>query len=116
MRKKGVNLRLGYSVDAFEGEERIRQAVLSNGETSEADFILLGIGVIPASKFLKDINLNDDGSIAVNKHLIHLLGNLSKFNMLNNFLAEIHVPDLHRVGNRYMFYILRLELPSIPCG
>lgn len=42
----GVDLRLGVGVEGFDGEERLRRVRLSDGDTVEADAVVVGIGSV----------------------------------------------------------------------
>jgi NADPH-dependent 2,4-dienoyl-CoA reductase/sulfur reductase-like enzyme len=54
-REHGVDLRLGVGVDRIEGEDgRVARVVLADGTTVEADVIVVGIGVRPATDWLVD--------------------------------------------------------------
>ncbi len=50
--RKGVDVRLGASVQAIEGADRISGISLSNGEFIEAAIAVVGIGVIPNTDWL----------------------------------------------------------------
>ena len=72
--KKGVKFHMGASVDSALPSESDSKAVgavkLKDGTTLPADLVILGIGVAPATTYLKDnsaITLEKDGSIAVNE-------------------------------------------------
>ncbi|TNE59484.1 MAG: pyridine nucleotide-disulfide oxidoreductase [Alphaproteobacteria bacterium] len=43
----GVNILYGHAVTEFKGEDRLQEAVLSNGSTLRADIALIGIGILP---------------------------------------------------------------------
>ncbi|MDK2759769.1 MAG: FAD-dependent oxidoreductase [Sphingopyxis sp.] len=47
-RDHGVDLRLGVSVEAIEGDDRVTGVRLSGGEVIDADLVIVGIGIIPA--------------------------------------------------------------------
>lgn len=69
--QNGVLFRTHVDVSRFEGEEvagekRLQRAVLSNGEHLQVDLALIGIGVAPATQFIDGIQLEKDGSLAVN--------------------------------------------------
>ncbi|NLX03794.1 MAG: FAD-dependent oxidoreductase [Phycisphaerae bacterium] len=66
--EKGVTFRLGRQVARFEGDDRVRAAVLDDGERLEADMVVVGIGVRPATEFLRGVDRNDDGSVNVDEH------------------------------------------------
>lgn len=61
-REQGVDVRLGLAVDALEGGARVERVRLSDGTTLEADVVVVGIGVIPATGWLEGSGLPlDDG-------------------------------------------------------
>jgi apoptosis-inducing factor 3 len=63
----GVEFRLQAKIKKFEGDGKVNAVVLENDEKIEADFVVVGIGVSPATGFLKGINLQQDGSIKVDE-------------------------------------------------
>ncbi|MGB9595060.1 MAG: FAD-dependent oxidoreductase [Candidatus Poribacteria bacterium] len=82
--EKGNKFRLGITVKAFEGDKVVKQVILENGEKLPADFVILGVGVIPATKFLKGIDLNSDGSVSVDNYFqvaddIYAAGDVATF-------------------------------------
>ena len=66
--ENGVIFKLGVAVARFEGDGKVEAVVLENGEQIEADLVVVGVGVKPATDFLKGIDLESDGSIKVNKY------------------------------------------------
>ncbi|MGL4589057.1 MAG: FAD-dependent oxidoreductase [Mycoplasmatales bacterium] len=66
LRKNGVDLHIGKKVEYFEEG----QVVLGDGTRIYADYFILCIGVVPATKFLKDsgIELTDRGYIVVDEN------------------------------------------------
>jgi NADPH-dependent 2,4-dienoyl-CoA reductase/sulfur reductase-like enzyme len=54
-----------------EDDETLAGGVVVNGETLPADFVIMGVGVAPATKFLKDsgIPLEKDGGVKVDENL-----------------------------------------------
>lgn len=66
---KGISFKLDKTVTKFTGERRVQAVVLDDGDIIETELVILGIGVKPATKFIKDIELNADGSIKVDKYL-----------------------------------------------
>ncbi|HGE69947.1 TPA: pyridine nucleotide-disulfide oxidoreductase [Candidatus Poribacteria bacterium] len=82
--EKGNKFRLGTTVKAFDGDGVVKQVILENGEKLPADFVILGVGVTPATKFLKGIDLNPDGSVSVDDHFqvdddIYAAGDVATF-------------------------------------
>ncbi|XP_048247566.1 apoptosis-inducing factor 3-like isoform X1 [Haliotis rufescens] len=69
---KGVKFYFERSVKEFVGEDgKVTEAILSDGTKLEADLCVLGIGVVPATDFLKDsgITMTTRGFITVDKSL-----------------------------------------------
>ncbi|MGB7415757.1 MAG: FAD-dependent oxidoreductase [Thermosynechococcaceae cyanobacterium] len=80
----GVQFRLGTQVKEFKGNGKVTDVVLDSGESLPADLVILGIGVEPATDYLSDIDLNDDGSIPVNEYLqvtehLYAAGDIAQF-------------------------------------
>ncbi len=68
--EKGAAFRLGGKVERFEGSGGgVRQAVLEDGERLAADLVVVGVGVRPATGFLKGLETNEDGSLTVDANL-----------------------------------------------
>ena len=60
----GVDLRLGTSVTAVEGEGGVERLLLSDSEVVEADVVVVGIGVRPETAWLEGSGLTlDDGVV-----------------------------------------------------
>ncbi|MFJ3466019.1 FAD-dependent oxidoreductase [Pseudomonas sp. NPDC090201] len=71
----GVLFRTHVEVTRFEGnihkgKRRLERAVLNNGERLPADLALIGIGVGPATQFIDGLQLEEDGSLAVNSGML----------------------------------------------
>lgn len=66
--KAGVKFRLSHSLKAFEGKEKVEAVVLQNGDRIKTDLVIVGVGVLPSTNFVKGIMLLPDGSIKVNKY------------------------------------------------
>lgn len=79
LEKNGAKFYMGASVDSAYPSSKVANAVgmgsvggvkLKDGTTIDADLVILGIGVSPATEYLKDnsaISLEKDGSIAVDE-------------------------------------------------
>ena len=60
----GVDVKLGVSVEAFEGDGRLRLVRLNDGTAVEADVAVVGIGVIPNTEWLVGSGLRiEDGVV-----------------------------------------------------
>jgi NADPH-dependent 2,4-dienoyl-CoA reductase/sulfur reductase-like enzyme/nitrite reductase/ring-hydroxylating ferredoxin subunit len=66
---QGVTFRLGTGVQALAGEQAVKSVILETNERLDADLVVLGLGVKPATGFLRGIALNDDGGIKVDRNL-----------------------------------------------
>ena len=67
--KQGIRFHLGHKVERIEGDKTVQRVVLDNGETIDADVVLLGVGVKPQTDFLKGVNLADDGGVLTDEFL-----------------------------------------------
>ena len=62
-RDHGVDLRLGVAVDAIEGAGRVERVRLADGTTIDADLLVVGIGVVPATDWLAASGLTIDNGV-----------------------------------------------------
>jgi apoptosis-inducing factor 3 len=67
--EKGVTFRLGASVAGFEGNGKVEEVVLASGDRLDADIVLVGAGVRPATSYLKGVEVADDGAVLVDNRL-----------------------------------------------
>ncbi len=83
VRKHGVKLALGYSVEGFAEKDGGVDVLLKNSTSLHADMVVLAIGVTPESGLAKDagLALGMKGSILVNDRM------------------ETSVPDIYAVGD-----------------
>lgn len=89
--RKSVRFKLGTHVKSFEGNEKIEAVVLDGGERIECDFVVVGIGVKPATDFLENIELHKDGGVIADEFL----------RVTENLYAAgdiTHFPDSHSDG------------------
>jgi NADPH-dependent 2,4-dienoyl-CoA reductase/sulfur reductase-like enzyme/nitrite reductase/ring-hydroxylating ferredoxin subunit len=83
--KQGTAFRLGSRPERFEGADgAVRQVVLSDGERLEAELVVVGVGVRPATGFLKGLDVGDDGSVPVDAQLraaegVFAAGDIARF-------------------------------------
>ena len=66
---RGVEFKLGAGVTRFEGDGAAAAVVLDSGERVEADLVVVGVGVRPATDFLAGVGLHEDGGVFVDRHL-----------------------------------------------
>ena len=52
--RNGVDFKFQAELDRFEGERDVQAVVLKNGDRIKADMVVLGVGVTPATDFLRD--------------------------------------------------------------
>lgn len=83
MRKKGVRLMLGHSVEGFREKDGAIQVLLKEEEPLSADMVVLAIGVTPDTPLARQagLELGIKGSILVNERM------------------ETSVPDIYAVGD-----------------
>ena len=83
MRKKGIRLMLGSSVEGFQEKSGTIQVLLKGEEPVSADMAVLAIGVTPATPLAREagLELGIKGSILVNDRM------------------ETSVPDIYAVGD-----------------
>jgi NADPH-dependent 2,4-dienoyl-CoA reductase/sulfur reductase-like enzyme/nitrite reductase/ring-hydroxylating ferredoxin subunit len=66
----GVDFKLGTKAERFEGNGKVEAVVLDNGERLEADLVVLGVGIKPATDILKGVSRNEkDNSVVVDEYL-----------------------------------------------
>ncbi len=83
LRKHGVRLMLGHSVEGFEQDGSAVKVLLKGEEPLKADMVVLAIGVTPDTQLAKEagLELGVKGSIAVNDRM------------------ETSAPDIYAVGD-----------------
>jgi NADPH-dependent 2,4-dienoyl-CoA reductase/sulfur reductase-like enzyme len=62
-RDHGVNVRLGVGVEALEGGDRVEGIRLADGTVIDADVVIVGIGVTPATGWLEGSGLAVDNGV-----------------------------------------------------
>lgn len=67
--KNGVKFMLGQSVAAFTGQKKITAVTLENGEQLDADLVVVGIGVKPATDLIVGVKLHKDGGVLVDEYM-----------------------------------------------
>jgi 3-phenylpropionate/trans-cinnamate dioxygenase ferredoxin reductase subunit len=64
-RTEGVELRTHALVEAFSGDGRVREVVLASGETIRADFVIIGVGVVPNTEIAAAAGLSVDDGVVI---------------------------------------------------
>ena len=82
--ENGVTFRLGAKLARFEGTGKVEKVVLENGDRLDADLVIAGVGVRPATDFLKGWALNPDGSVPVDLQFraadgVYAAGDIAQF-------------------------------------
>ncbi|MGH8456423.1 MAG: NAD(P)/FAD-dependent oxidoreductase [Stenotrophobium sp.] len=67
-REAGVDLRTNVKIASFEGDPEVTHVLLEDGTRIAADFIVIGIGLIPNTELAQDAGLAVDNGIVVNEH------------------------------------------------
>jgi len=65
----GLTVRVGAGVAAFEGNGRVRAAVIDDGTRIDCDIVIVGKGVVPALGFVPRNRIAVDAGIVVDHHL-----------------------------------------------
>jgi len=71
LERHGVDIRLNTSVTGFEPEDGRVRALLSTGETVDADFVVMSVGVRPEVTLARaaGLGIGESGGIAVDDHM-----------------------------------------------
>lgn len=67
-RSRGVDLRTGTSVQAFQGVERVESVLLSDGSELPVDLVIVGIGILPNDQLAREAGLEIDNGIVVDSY------------------------------------------------
>ena len=82
--RHGVQFKSGRTVREFTGDGTVSGVVLDNGQTIETDFVVVGVGIDPASDRIQGVKFADDGSVLVDEFLmseenIYAAGDIATF-------------------------------------
>ena len=69
LRDYGLNIRVGISVEAFDGNGSVTGAHLSDGTRTSCDLVVVGKGVLPALSFVPRDKIDIDLGILVNERM-----------------------------------------------
>ncbi|MGW0036989.1 NAD(P)/FAD-dependent oxidoreductase [Gordonia sp. NPDC003376] len=67
--RNGTELRCGVGVSAIEGDGRVERVVLADGSVLDADLVVVGIGVVPATAWLEGAGIRLDNGIICDETL-----------------------------------------------
>ena len=67
--RNGVDIRCGVQVASINGDLRVSGVTLTNGDTIEADVVVVGIGVAPATQWCSDSELTISDGIVCDANL-----------------------------------------------
>ncbi len=67
--RNGVAIRCGVQVASINGEAKVTGVTLTNGDTIEADVVIVGIGVAPATQWCSESGLTIDDGIVCDANL-----------------------------------------------
>ena len=65
--QQGVSIKLNAQASALQGETAVTHVACADGQTIDADMVIIGIGVIPNTELASDAGLNVDNGIVVNE-------------------------------------------------
>jgi 3-phenylpropionate/trans-cinnamate dioxygenase ferredoxin reductase subunit len=68
-RDHGVDLRTGIGVAGFDGADRVQRVRLDDGSTIDADVVVVGVGVEPATDWLEGSGLTIDNGVVCDETL-----------------------------------------------
>jgi NADPH-dependent 2,4-dienoyl-CoA reductase/sulfur reductase-like enzyme len=82
--RQGVVFHLPAQTARLEGEGRVQRVVLQDGTVLPADLVLLGVGVRPATEFLRGLTLAEGGGIRVDAGMraaerLYAAGDVARF-------------------------------------
>ena len=64
----GVTIHTETTVEAIDGEGRVREVLLANGERLPADVVVIGIGVVPNGELAADAGLTVENGVRVDEY------------------------------------------------
>ena len=65
---KGVKIVEGVGLSKLEGDGRVSAALLTDGRRIDVDFVVVGVGIVPATKLAEDAGLAVDNGIQVDAY------------------------------------------------
>ncbi len=82
--EQGTVFQLGRMVSRIEGDGKVQRVITAEGDEIEADLLVFGVGVDPASDTLQGVESQTDGSIEVDEHFraadgLYAVGDIARF-------------------------------------
>jgi NAD(P)H-nitrite reductase large subunit len=83
--RHGLDVRVNVAAEAFDGDDRVRAARLSDGSRLDCDLVVIGKGVLPALDFVPRDRIDVDLGIMVDDHMatsaagIYAAGDVAEF-------------------------------------
>jgi len=65
--EEGVNICCGVGVSAFEGNVKVEKVICSNGDTHDADLVVVGVGILPNVELAEAAELEVNNGIVVDE-------------------------------------------------
>lgn len=106
---QGVKFHMSSKVEkivAQEGNSALAGGVIVNGQTIPADFVIMGVGVAPATEFLKGsgIELERDGGVKVDEYL-RVKGQKGVYAIGELWLCEYIILRIGRLSGLLLWWI-----------
>ena len=67
-REHGIDLRLGVRVERLEGVHRVERAAIADGQAVDCDFVVVGVGIEPATDVVKRTDIEVGNGIIVDEN------------------------------------------------
>ena len=65
--EEGVSIKTNVTVSAFKGEESVQQVVCKDGQSFDADLVVIGVGILPNVELAEAAGLKVDNGITVDE-------------------------------------------------
>ncbi len=66
--EEGVNIVTGVSAESIEGDTRVRGVTCSNGQSYDADLVIIGVGIVPNIELAEEAGLEINNGIVVDEY------------------------------------------------
>ncbi|WP_244829453.1 FAD-dependent oxidoreductase [Caballeronia sp. TF1N1] len=82
--QNGVTFHMDTHVSAFEGDDAVREVLLESGERLQANVVIAGTGVTPATDFITGVTMGDDEGMEVDASMLaapslYAAGDIARF-------------------------------------